>query len=52
MANDRLANAIEAQTNALEQAIDRKDLEVTIGDRQIAEANRRGQEGMGTSFVK
>ena len=52
MANDSLRNAIEAQTNALEQAIDRKDLDVKLGDRQIAEANRRGEQGMGTTFVK
>ncbi len=52
MANDSLRNAIENQTNALENAIDRKNLDVQIGDRQIAEANRRGEEGLGQYFVK
>ena len=52
MANDRVVNAIESQTNALGNAIDRKDLNVQIGDRQIAEANKRGQKGMGNNFVE
>lgn len=51
MANDRLVNAIENQTNSIETAIDRKDLDVQIGDRQIAEANRRGEKGLGQNFV-
>ena len=51
MANDRMVNAIEQQTNALEGAIDRKNLNVSIGDKQIAEANRRGERGLGVSFV-
>ena len=51
MANDRMVSAIENQTNALETAIDRKNLDVQIGDRQIAEANNRGQKGLGNKFV-
>ena len=51
MANDRMVSAIENQTNALENAIDRKNLDVQIGDRQIAEANNRGQKGLGNKFV-
>ena len=51
MANDSLRNAIENQTNVLENAIDRKDLEVNIGDKQIAEANRRGEKGLGQNFI-
>ena len=51
MANDRMVSAIESQTSRLENAIDRKDVDVVIGDRQIAEANRRGQQGMGRKFV-
>lgn len=51
MANDRMISAIENQTNALESAIDRKNLDVQIGDRQIAEANNRGQKGLGNKFV-
>lgn len=52
MANDSLRNAIENQTQRLESAIDRKDLDVQIGDRQIAEANRRGTQSMGNKFVE
>lgn len=52
MANDSLRSAIEQQTQQLENAIDRKDLNVQIGDRQIAEANRRGEQEMGQSFIK
>lgn len=52
MANDSLRTAIENQTNALESAINNKDLDVVIGDRQIAEANRRGQQGLGGQFVQ
>lgn len=52
MANDRVVNAIHSQTNSLEDAIDKKDLDVQIGDRQIAEANRRGEKGLGGSFIK
>ena len=44
-------NEIENQTNALENAIDRKNLDVQIGDRQIAEANRRGEKGLGQNFI-
>lgn len=52
MANDRVVSAIENQTSNLENAIDRKDVNVTIGDRQIAEANRRGTQSMGNKFVE
>ena len=52
MANDSLRSAIEQQTQQLENAIDRKDLSVQIGDRQIAEANRRGEQDLGQSFIK
>ena len=52
MANDRVVSAIENQTNSIENAIDRKDLDVQIGDRQIAEANRRGEQGLGQSFIR
>ena len=51
MANDSLRSAIENQTNALENAIDRKNLDVNIGDRQIAEANRRGEKDLGQNFI-
>ena len=51
MANDSLRSAIETQTQAIENAINNKELDVTIGDREIAEANRRGQQGMGAAFV-
>lgn len=51
MAQDRVVNAIESQTNTIENAIDRKDLDVQIGDRQIAEANRRGEKGLGQNFI-
>lgn len=51
MANDSLRSAIESQTNALENAIDRKNLDVNIGDRQIAEANRRGEKDLGQNFI-
>lgn len=51
MANDSLKSAIEDQTQRLETAIDRKDLDVQIGDRQIAEANRRGEQSLGQSYV-
>ena len=51
MANDRMVSAIQNQTNTLTNAIDRKDLNVQIGDRQIAEANNRGQKGLGNKFV-
>ena len=52
MANDRVVNAIENQTGSLENAIDRKNLDVKIGDRQIAEANRRGEKGLGNNFIQ
>jgi hypothetical protein len=51
MANDRMVNAIQSQTESLTNAIDRKNLDVQIGDRQIAEANNRGQKGLGNKFV-
>lgn len=51
MAQDKVVNAIANQTNAIENAIDRKNLDVQIGDRQIAEANRRGEKGLGKGFV-
>lgn len=51
MANDSLRNAIDNQTQRLESAINSKELEVSIGDRQIAEANKRGQKSMGQTFV-
>jgi hypothetical protein len=52
MANDRMVNAIQSQTESLTNAIDRKNLDVQIGDRQIAEANNRGQKGLGNKFVE
>ena len=52
MANDRVVNAIQSQTESLSNTIDRKDLNVQIGDRQIAEANNRGQRGLGNKFVE
>ena len=52
MANDRVVSAIQSQTGSLENAIDRKNLDVQIGDRQIAEANRRGEKGLGGNMVQ
>ena len=51
MANDRMVSAIENQTSRLESVIENKNLEVSIGDRQIAEANRRGQNSLGNKFI-
>ena len=51
MANESIKNAIENQTNILADTINNKDVNVQIGDRQIAEANNRGQKGLGNRFV-
>lgn len=51
MANESIKNAIENQTNILADTINNKNVDVQIGDRQIAEANNRGQKGLGNRFV-